>query len=158
MALLIRPLPLHNIDDVERFCSDIVRRGNFELSFHEHEELITFLISECWLLSERYEAGRIRKGFSVWAGITLRKRAVEWDQRIRRPRVKWAFRDRVYIRPVPKLVSFDADDSLRDRLDETVAARSSDPAADSSPDLERFLEEGDREKARDFDALGLEQP
>jgi hypothetical protein len=58
-------------------------------------------------------------------------------------------------RELPQLVSFDADDSLRDRLDEAVAVRSGDPSADSSADLEWLLEDGDREAARDIAAMGL---
>jgi hypothetical protein len=60
-----------------------------------------------------------------------------------------------YERERPQLVSLDADDSLRDRLDESLAARSGDPAADSSADLEWLLEDGDREAARDFAEMRL---
>ena len=49
-------------------------RGNFDLTFHEHEELVTFLISECRLVFERYEpalATSTHGSLTVWMSFAV---------------------------------------------------------------------------------------
>jgi len=152
-VLLNGKLSLRGIADVEAFTGRIVERSKLYLDHSDREALHAFLVAECWLLSTRYSPGRI--SFSTWAGATLRLRLVDW-QRQRFGRTRWTFKDgREHVRERAQLVSLDADDSLRDRLDESVAARSGDPAADSSTDLEWLLEGGDRKAARDIAEMGL---
>jgi hypothetical protein len=142
-----------DIRDVESFTGRIVERSKLHLDHSDREDLHAFLVAECWLLSTRYSPGGI--SFSSLAGATLRLRVVDW-QRQRFGRTRWTFKNgREHVRERPKLVSLDADDSLSDRLDESLAARSGDPSADSPTDLERLLEGGDREAARDIAAMGL---
>jgi DNA-directed RNA polymerase specialized sigma24 family protein len=126
-----------------------------DLRPHEHEDLCAYLIGVARELSIAYNPARGRVSFSSFLGTTARLRIIDWVRK-ERGRSKWSWSNgKSYERERPRLVSVDADDSLRDRLDETVAARTSDPSADSSRDLAGFLEDGDRERARDRDALGL---
>jgi hypothetical protein len=53
------------------------------------------------------------------------------------------------------LVSLDVE---RDRMDDAHSTSDSDPAADSSTDLGRLLAERDRQRTRDYAALGLDPP
>jgi hypothetical protein len=153
VSLLNSQFSLLDIRDVESFTGRIVERSNLHLDHSDREDLHAFLVAECWLLSTRYSPGGI--SFSSLAGATLRLRVVDW-QRQRFGRTRWTFKNgREHVRERPKRVSLDADDSLRDRLDESVAARSGDPSADSRTDLEWLLEGGDREAARDIAAMGL---
>lgn len=155
-VLLNGNFSLLGIQDVEAFTGQIVERSGLRLSVEDREELHVYLIEECWQLSTRFQPGRI--SFSSYAGTNLRLRVVDW-QRQRFGRTRWTFKNgREHIRERPKLVSLDADDSLRDRLDESLAARSGDPAADSPTDLEWLLESGDRHAARDIAEMGLGPP
>jgi hypothetical protein len=145
---LVTLLKLHDVEDAERFVGAIVTRSGLVLSWSDREDLEQFLLVQAWELSLRYEAGGI--SFSSFAGTTLRLRLVDW-QRQRNGRTRWVFRDRVYERPRATLVSLD-------ELDEPLATGSGDPAADSSPDLERLLTTGDRQRAEDLWTLGLQPP
>ena len=149
------PLQLWDIDDAERFCSAIVSRSGFQLSFHDAEDLRQHLLVEAWRLSLSYQAGGI--SFSTWAGNTLRRRSVDWIRQ-QNGRTIWRFGDgRVHERPRRELVSFD-DDAERDRMDLALGTESGDPAADCDPDRERLLGDGSRSRARDYALLGLEPP
>jgi hypothetical protein len=151
-VLLNGTFSLLGIADVEAFTGRIVERSGLRLSVEDRDDLHVYLIEECWELSTRYQPSRI--SFSSYAGTNLRLRVVDW-QRGRFGRTRWVFKDRVYERPQPVLVSLDADDTLRDRLDEALAARNGDPQADSTADLEWLLEDGDRHAARDIAEMGL---
>jgi hypothetical protein len=85
------------------------------------------------LVSLKYDAERGE--FTTWIGRARGRSITDW-QRKHYGRTKWVFRDRVYERPRPQLVSLDAGD----------------------PDLEGLLADGDRQRARDLDTLGLEAP
>lgn len=54
MPLLNETLQLHDVNDVEFFCSQIVQHSGLALSYHEREDLTTYLVGVCWELSERY--------------------------------------------------------------------------------------------------------
>jgi hypothetical protein len=120
------PLALHDVVDAERFCASVVTRSGLQLSYHDREDLHAWLVSECWLLSLRFQPGGI--SFSTYAGNTLRRRAIDW-QRQRFGRRTWRFKNSVYERPRVELVSLDADDSERDRLESTVAGSGLDSGA-----------------------------
>jgi hypothetical protein len=44
-------LPLHDIDDAERFCASIVAKSNLQLGYHDAEDLRQYLVTELWRLS-----------------------------------------------------------------------------------------------------------
>jgi hypothetical protein len=142
------------VRDVEALCVSIVQRSSLELSHHEREDLTTYLIETCWSLSLRFEPGGIT--FSTWAGNTLKLRLVDW-QRSRKGRTKWAFANgSSYVRTRPEYVSFDADDSLRDRVEAAQSERKGDPEDDRDPDLGGLLADRDSSRARDLSEMGLE--
>jgi len=124
---------LHNITDVEAFCATIVHRTTPGLNEHQHEELLTYLIEECWILSQRFEQRNIL--FSTYAGTTLRARAAEWRGRINTPRTRWVFKGGVYERPTVKLVPLD------DQPGVAVDAGIVDAGAYSDADARRLLRE-----------------
>jgi hypothetical protein len=132
----------------------LLKRG-LTLTHRDHEELHVYLIEECWRLSLKYDAERGE--FTTWIGRARGRSITDW-QRKHYGRTKWVFRDRVYERPRPQLVSLDAGDPDGDRLVDSLPARAGDPATDSDPDLEELLADGDRQRARDLDTLGLEAP
>jgi hypothetical protein len=149
-------LQLHDVRDADAFVSSVIARSAGRLSYDERERLVQFLRIEIWRLAERYEPGGIT--FSTYAGRTLPRRITDWRRTPEEGgRTFWSFGNgRTYERERPKVVSLDADASLRDRLDSAQSTRSGDPADDCSPDLERLLADGDRQRARDLDTLGLE--
>jgi hypothetical protein len=154
---LVPALRLHDVD-AERLVRGIVTRSGLELNYYEREDLEQFLLIECWKLSLRYESGRIDKGFGAYATVALKRRVVDW-QRKRWGRTKWSFSGgRVYVRPRPELISFDADNSVSDRLDAVESTRAGDSAPGGDEDWRRLLAERDRNRIRDFDILGLEPP
>lgn len=122
MRLLNGKLELLGIDDVEQFCGFVVQRSGLRLSAHDQEELTVWLIEECWRLSLRYQAGGIT--FSTWARHTLSRRVVDWQRS--RYCTRWVFKGHVHERPRPQLVSLDADDEERDRVESSFAASSVD--------------------------------
>jgi hypothetical protein len=112
-------LPLHDVDDAEQFIAAIVSRSGLQLRWDQRQDLEQYLLIECWKLSLDYQPGRITKGFAAYATVTLRKRIV--DHQRSHFRTRWVFRDRVYERKRPELVSLNADDSGRDQLGRTLA-------------------------------------
>jgi hypothetical protein len=88
VSLLSSRLQLFDVADVEGFTGRIPRRSRLNLSHHEFEELHTYLLEECWLLSTRFRPGE-GITFSTWATRTLSLRTVDWV-RAYRGRTKWA--------------------------------------------------------------------
>jgi hypothetical protein len=137
-------LILHG-EDVEALCGKVVTLSRLELTYHEREDLLAYLIEECWELSLRYRPGGI--GFGAYANTTLKKRAIGWDQRIRRRRLKWQFKDRTYQRPSVDVVSLD-------QLDATQREVVMDNPSDSDADLLRILRKGGRARTGDTNGPG----
>jgi hypothetical protein len=138
---------LHDIEDVEGFTASIVQRVRFRLSPHEREELHVYLIETAWEISRNFRPGGIT--FSSYAGTTLRLRCVDWH-RSRFGRQRWAFQARVYERPRVELVSLDADDSERDRLEASLPGSSLDDGEHRMADELRLLDKrGRRPGGRD---------
>src|SRR5215218_119677 len=108
--------PLHDIEDVERFCAALLERDRCRLEHYEREDLLVYLVEECWRFSLKFRPGRGR--FSVWVYGSLRRRVVDWERQ-RYGRTVWKFKDRVYERPRVELVSLD--DVSRDRLEASLA-------------------------------------
>jgi DNA-directed RNA polymerase specialized sigma24 family protein len=144
-------LKLHDIDDAERFVAVIATRSGLKLTFHDRQDLEQFLLVEVWRLSLRYEPGIIHKGFSTWAGTTLRKRCVDW-QRSRFGRTKFAFKDHVYERPRTEFVSFD--DPQHNRVVDALGTEPGDLEANWDETLRGLHAERDRTRARDLKILG----
>jgi DNA-directed RNA polymerase specialized sigma24 family protein len=154
------PLQLHDVDDTQRFVSAIVSRSGLALSWSDREDLEQSLLVVAWEISLTYEPGRIHKGFSTWAGIILRRRITDW-QRSNLGRTKWRFRNpdgsiRTYERERPQLVPFD--DSALDRLEQSLAERDGDREAGGDLSFAGLDSEGDWQRARDLELLGLEAP
>ena len=124
-------LSLHDIPDVEAFCSQIVRISGLELSYHEREDLTEELIVVCWELSERYDPAGI-SSFRIYARRILRLRTVDWVRRYR-GRTRWQFSGGDYNRDRVQLLS------LGDPLAESYAKRSVDSTEDRLSDLHRLL-------------------
>ena len=153
MAAASRALALHDIADTEALAASIVHGSGLELSFHDREDLLAFLVATAWQLSLVYEPGGI--SFSSWAGTTLRRRLVDW-QRQRFGRTRWQFAGRSYERARPQLVSLD--DSERDQLGDDHAAVGGDPEVDCDSGLAGLYAARDRTRAADYEALGLRPP
>ena len=149
MALLNATYSLLGIPDVERFTARILRSSGLELSRQDREELHVYLIETAWELSLKHDPER--GAFSTWVGYALRRRVVDWQRK--RYRTRWVSRDRVYERPRVELVSLDH--CGHDRLEAALAAQPGDREADSGSALGGLLEDRDRQRARDLDALGL---
>jgi hypothetical protein len=161
VSLLGRTWGLHDVEDVEKFVSkvldDALRARSAHLRPHEYEDALSYLLSEAWTLSERWEPSRSSVTFAGFAYRTLRLRVVDW-YRSEFGRTKWQFAHRTHDRERPAVLSLDADHSERGRLDEAVGPRAGDPTDDRDPDLGRLLTGGSRQVARDHELLGLEPP
>lgn len=130
MGYLNGTLPLHDIRDVEAFCNDIIHRRHLQLTPHQHEDLLAYLIEETWELSTRYQPGGIT--FSTWAGNTLRRRLVD-HIRTRDGRTIWRFATHTYERPRPTIISLDTE------LGHPQRHQHLDDPAPSDTDLDRVL-------------------
>jgi hypothetical protein len=166
LPLLSSRLSLFDVNDVEALCGSEIRRSSLNLSPQDWEELLVYLIESVWEASLRFEPGVIRskstvnpdadgQGFGCWARLTLRRRIVDW-QRAKLGRTKWQFKGRVHIRELPTIVPFD--DSARDRLEQSFAERDGDREASGDLSFAGLDSEGDWQRARDLELLGLEPP
>ena len=148
-------LELHDVD-VFALANSVATRSNLQLSFHDREDLVTYLAETAWQLSLTYDRARRKAGRTDFAGyltIALRRRVIDW-QRQRFGRTKWAFKGYAYERPRPELVSLDDGDD-RDQLGATVDEGSSAHAPGWDSGLGGILREADSSRARDADTLGL---
>jgi hypothetical protein len=138
---------------VEALCGSVIHKSGLELSHHDEQDLLAYLLAECWRLSLRYEPARgSTRSFAGWATTNLRLAVIEW-QRKRFGRKTWKFKSHTYTRERPHLVPLD-DAGL-----ETVESeRAGDPAEGCGPPLDGLYADGDRERARDYFHLGLEPP
>jgi hypothetical protein len=141
-----RPLALLDVEDTERLVNHVIVRSGLALRPHQHDELATFLIAECWKLSLRFERGRgSTTTFAGWAATNLRLRVVDW--------LRHEFGSSRLVHQRPEFLSLDDPD--RDHLGSALGARDGDPAASCDPDLERLDAARNRERARDYETLGL---
>jgi RNA polymerase sigma factor (sigma-70 family) len=153
---------LHDVEDVEEFCGHIARlfysRTEIRLTHSEHDDLVAYLIAECWKLSERYNPTSPYARFRSYAHSLLSRRCIDW-MRSHRGRSRWQWKDHSYERKRPQLISLDAvvsyDDHAR-TLGEFVADRTGDPAAGGDSDLAWLFAQGNRERNRDFRVLRKE--
>jgi DNA-directed RNA polymerase specialized sigma24 family protein len=126
-GLLRGTLALHGVDDLEALCAkaldDQLRAMRAHLRPHDHEDALAYLVSEAWLLSERYDPAR-GWSFSKFCYQTCRRRTIDWY----RKRYQYARRDRP---PKPELPL-----SLDDQLEQALAGIGVDPHADRGADLD----------------------
>lgn len=157
MTLLPRPLALHDVDDAERLCGSVIARSGLTLDYHDREDLLAYLLALTWELSERWEQPATARGwgFRAWATTTLRLRVIDWERQ-RFGRTKWQFASGVYERPRVELVSLN--DPGDDRLGTALTVQAGNPSSDCDPTFGGLLEDGDSQRARDLDALGLSAP
>lgn len=142
------------VEDAEAFCADILRKRNLNLTHHQQERLLAYLVTEAWKLSNRYQSNTIR--FTTWATITLKHRITDW---LRSPdaqaeglpgRTRWQFNTHTYHRPGPQHIPLDelgASEPIG-HLDATTHR--------SSPELIRILTSRTRLEAWQADQLDTE--
>jgi hypothetical protein len=74
--LLSGKLALHDCEDVEALAQSVISRAALDLRPHQHEDLLAFLLGECWRLSLKYEQGKgSTTSFVGWATTNLRLRS-----------------------------------------------------------------------------------
>jgi DNA-directed RNA polymerase specialized sigma24 family protein len=140
-------LRLHDVD-VERLAGAIVAQSGLELSYHDKQDLRQHLLIEAWRLSLSYEPGRIRLGFRKYAALTLKKRVIDWQRQQNGGRTIWKFKDRVYERELPQLLSLDTSG-----LGDALGSWTGDPAANWDETCGRLVAGRDRFRARDLAAI-----
>lgn len=143
-------LSLYEVEDVESLCARVIQHSGLELSFHDHELLLAFLVETAWEISLTYQPSTPPR-FAIYLQGILRRRVVDW-QRNRNGRTRWQFADRTYERPRPQFCSLD------DRLDEAEPGVSVDDEVHSRADLSRILGTGSSSTARTNDTLGTAAP
>jgi hypothetical protein len=164
VSVLAMPLSLGNgpgrIEDVEalvrKVVDDRLRQWGARLKELDYEDLVSYLIGVSWELSGRYDVAKDgdRPNFAAYAARILSLRVADWYRQ--------RFGDtRHGAKPV--VLSLDAPATLdghgfsetgADRLVDTLAASTGDPALDRAPDLVGVLERGGRGEARAHDSLG----
>jgi DNA-directed RNA polymerase specialized sigma subunit len=147
-------LELHDVRDGYAFVERIVQRSGLELGYHDREDLGQWLVVELWQLSLVYEPGS-SVSFSNFATRHLRRRVIDW-QRQRFGRTRWQFKGRLHERRLPELVSLDADDSERGRLEQSVGDRSVENGSHRLAAQLRLLDARARRPAGRDDWLGGE--
>ena len=99
-------LSLHDIADVESFCSRVVdKRGVTDFGYLDRDDLVLDLIVYVWRLSEQFDRRR-GTAFSKFVSFALSRYIVDW-KRATHGRDTWQFRDRTYHRPLPSFVSLE---------------------------------------------------
>src|SRR4030095_237585 len=134
---------LHEMEDVETWCSHIIRRTNLVLTDQDREDLLTYLIETAWQLSLTYQHGdpRFPPRFSVYAGGILPLRITDW-RRQRWGRTTWQWNGNTYRREAPVLVSLNHEPDTE--LGRAHTREPMDGTPPRSPDLMRLLRTGAR--------------
>jgi DNA-directed RNA polymerase specialized sigma24 family protein len=130
-------LTLHGIRDTEAFCTHILQNAKLQLTEHDRQDLLTYLIEECWILSTRYQPGGIT--FSTYAGHTLRNRITDW---LRTNKQDHRYPTRYTLHP------------LDNQLDHTHTTSPLDHPEHRDPDLLRLLRDRHRPGDRPYTNLG----
>lgn len=120
-------LTLHDIRDTEAFCNHLIHNSHLDLQPRDRDDLLAYLISEAWRLSETYDHGNPKypSRFSVIATDRLRKRITDW--------LRTNLTDRRYPSNHVTL------EPLDDQLAGTLTGSPLDDPAHRSPDLQRAL-------------------
>jgi DNA-directed RNA polymerase specialized sigma24 family protein len=117
---VVKPVKLErSIQHVEPFVVRVVERTlrsrNIVLSIHRREDLTAYVLSELWVASSKFDAGRY-KSFRQFADAVAQRRVVDWI-RADRGRSRWSFGPNanhahaggVYERERPQVLSLDFD-------------------------------------------------
>jgi DNA-directed RNA polymerase specialized sigma24 family protein len=150
VALLNQRWSLHDVDDVEALLARAVSRSRFAASLRadERDDLLAWLFEVAWKLSESFDPSR--GSFSGLLYGAAQRRTIDWQRSCYRTR--WQFAGRTYERPRPTLVPLDTG------LDGALGSWPGDPADGGDLGLAGVLGSGDRQRARDLETLGIEQP
>jgi hypothetical protein len=155
VSLLGRVWQLEDIDDVESLCRTLAGDVDARLNPNEYDDLLAYLVSSTWEIHRRWDRERT-PSFAQYATYLLRFRIVEHTRQTR-GRTHWRWSGNIVIEHKPRqFLSLDAPVGEGNRLVDVVAEIASDPAPDWNPNLERILAQSDSQRARDLDALGLE--
>jgi hypothetical protein len=152
VPLLSRPLALHDLRDTERLCRQVLDRYSGRFSADEFEGALVYLVETAREISLSYEPTRDRQpDFASYAGRILDRRIHDWLRK-RHGRTRWAFKDHVYERRRPVVLSLDAPagHGERDPLGSTLADRAGDSPPDRSAALAGLLAHGHSSTDRDF--------
>ena len=134
--------------DTERLAQSVLTRAGLDLSYHDAEDALAFLIEQAWEASTRYEPGA-GASFSTLCTVVLQRKVVDW-QRKRYGRTVWKFSGgREYRRERPTVVSLDTG------LLDAEPARSGDLADSGTSSLAGILRGGSSTRAWDKETLGL---
>jgi DNA-directed RNA polymerase specialized sigma24 family protein len=125
-------LALHDIRDVEAFCTRILKGARLEITEQDRTDLLAYLIEITWELSSRYQPGNL--SFSTWAHRTLRHRVIDW-QRQWNGRTRWAFADHVFEREARTTVELDPDAVGTTNLDPAERSHTDEPRMEPGGDL-----------------------
>jgi len=101
--MLSGKLALHDLADTEGLCAHVIQRSSLNLSYHEHEDLLTYLVETAWELSLTYRPGA--GPFSAYAAVRLRQRCTDWKRS--QGRTRWQFSNRTYERTLPSFTTLD---------------------------------------------------
>ena len=72
-------LSLHDIRDTEAFAQRIIQRSPLRITGDQHEDALTYLIEEVWILSLRWNPQR-SESFARYAGHLAGLRLVDWHR------------------------------------------------------------------------------
>jgi DNA-directed RNA polymerase specialized sigma24 family protein len=146
-------LALYDIADTAGFVGAIVNRSGLTLSWSDREDLEQYLLATAWEISLTFEPGKGSVGFSTYAGNILRRRTHDWVRQ-QNGRTVWKFKGHTYERPPRKLTSLDGPD--RDTLVKALAEGNGDREADRDEAVGGLFATRNSERARDYNAMGLE--
>jgi hypothetical protein len=164
VSVLAVPLSLGDgpgrIEDVEalvrKVVDDRLRQWGARLKELDYEDLVSYLIGVSWELSRRYDPAKDRNpNFAAYAARILSLRVADW--------FRTRFGDTRHGQK-PVVLSLDAPATLdghgfekaagADRLVDTLAASTGDPALDRAPDLLGVLQRGGGGEPGTHDPLG----
>lgn len=141
--MLTGKLALHDVRDAEALAASVVATSGLPLSFHDHEDLVAYLVATAWELSTRYEPGP--RSFSAWCTATLKLRTIDW-YRSRRGRTVWKFAGTTYERERPDIVSLDE----LNPVGSTLSRSSGDSETNCSASLGGLVGQGSSQTDRDI--------
>lgn len=167
MTVLAMPLSLGDgpgrIEDVEalvrKVIEDRLRQWGARLKELDHEDLVSYLIGVCWELSGRYDPAKDKNpNFAAYAARILTLRVADW-YRQRFGDTRHGEKPVVLSLDAPLVLESSGSDASEsaDRLVDTLAASTGDPAVDRSPDLVGLLERGSGSGLGSHNAVGKSQ-
>jgi hypothetical protein len=131
-------LELDDVRDTEAFCTYILNRARLNLTPHEHEDALAYLIEETWILSTRHRPGNTP--FSAHAATRLPQRLIDWQRKRK---------DTRYPSNTRYTLTYTDDPAVRRQLERTHTNGSHDDPRDRNTDqLVRLLRTRSRQPTR----------